>query len=196
MSCAELEPGRLVDYWIGELPAAEEEAVEAHVFSCATCGAGLVTLAELASGIGRLAGAGRLRAVVPWSLVKRLGDDGVAVRVFEVRPGERVPCSAAPQDQLLVARLAVDLGDADRVDLTIDLELDAAAARSFPTQQRMADVPVDQSRREVVLAFRADLVHALPPHVIHLKLLAPTAGGERVLGDYTLDHSPWRGPPS
>lgn len=195
MSCPELDPARLVDYWIGELPAREELSVEAHVFCCATCSARLERLAELASGIRRLAGAGRLRAVVPWSLVKRLGDDGVAVKVFEVRPGERVPCSAAPEDELLVARLAADLGDEERVDLALEFELDAGAARGFPDQQRLADVPVDRSRREVVLAFRADLVHPLPHHLVHMKLLAPGAGGERVLGEYTLEHSPWRAPP-
>ena len=55
------------------------------------------------------------------------------------------------------------------------------------------DLPFDPSTGEVILAPSADVLRARPAHVERLRLLAVGPEGDRLLGEYTFDHTPWPG---
>ncbi len=171
----------LLDYWTGELPPADAAALEEHLFACDACSGRLSSVQQLASGVDRLARAGRFRSVVPPTLVDRLVAAGVRVRTFRISPGGLTPCGVGTDDELLVARLAADLRGVERVDLvTCD---DGGRER-----ERARDVPFDASGGEVVLAERVDRARGYPTHVLRMRLLALGPGGERVIGEYALAH--------
>ena len=59
-----LESALLMDYWLGALPPADEEAVEAHLMSCDACGDRLRRVIALSDGLRALARSGSLQVVV------------------------------------------------------------------------------------------------------------------------------------
>ncbi len=188
MTCGTpLAPEALLDYWTGDLIGASARVVEEHVFACPSCAERLSALEALADGVRKLAAAGTLRGVVPPALVERLVAAGLRVRTYVLRAGATVPCGAAADDDLLVARIPVDLGGVERVDLLLCDE-------AWNERERHADVPVDRRAGEVVMAERVDVARSGAPYVLRLRLVAVAEGAERALGAYALDHDP-RGPP-
>jgi anti-sigma factor RsiW len=177
----------LLDYWTGELPAPRAEAVEEHVFACEPCASRLAELEALAASVRRLTETGRFRAAVAPSLVEVLAARGLRIRTFRPRAGESTPCGMAPDDELLVGRIAVDLRGVARIDL-------AVCDERWAERERLADVPFDRRRSEVVVAERVDQPELQTAHVLRLRLLAVDPTGERELGTYALAHDP-RGPP-
>lgn len=177
----------LVDLWAGDLPEADAEEVWEHVFGCAPCSARLAEVAALAATVRRLTAAGRFRAAVAPSLVDLLAARGLRIRTYRPRLGEIIPCGAAPEDELLVGRIAVELRGVTRLDL-------AVCDERWAERERQVDVPVDRRRGEVVIAERVDRARAGGREVLRLRLLAVDEAGERELGTCALDHDP-RGPP-
>jgi len=47
---------------------------------------------------------------------------------------------------------------------------------------------------EVIVAEPVDEIGARPAHVPLLRLVAVTVKGERLIGEYTFNHTPWPGP--
>ncbi len=186
MSCP-LAPGVLLDYWTGDLPESRSNEVEEHLFACEACATRLDEIAALAAGVRRLTAAGRFRAAVAPSLVDLLVARGLRVRTYRPRRGEIIPCGAAPEDDLLVARIPLDLRDVARVDV-------AVCDERWAERERLADVPVDRRRSELVIAERTDHPSLGAAYVLRLRLLAVDAAGDRELGTYALAHDP-RGPP-
>ncbi len=188
MTCAApLGLDSLLDYWTGELPAAQGEAIEEHLFACGACAERLAELEALATSIRRLTAAGRFRAAVAPSLVDLLAARGLRIRTYRPRRGETIPCGAAPEDELLVARISVDLRRVARLDVAV---CDAGWAE----RARLVDVPMDRARNEVIFAERVDDPLLRTANVVRLRLLAVDAAGEHELGTYALAHDP-RGPP-
>ena len=188
MTCAApLAMEALLDYWTGEIPAAHADAIEEHVFGCKTCAGRLSELEALVASVRRLTEAGRFRAAVAPSVVHLLAARGLRIRTFRPRPGETIPCGLAPDDELLVGRLPVDLRGVARVDL-------AVCDERWAERERLADVPFDRGRSEVVIAERVDRPELRTVNVLRLRLLAIEPAGERELGTYALAHDP-RGPP-
>jgi anti-sigma factor RsiW len=177
----------LLDYWTGELPAARADEIEEHVFACEACAGRLAELEALAASVRRLTEAGRFRAAVAPSLVELLAARGLRIRTFRPRAGETIPCAVAPGDELLVGRLPVDLRGVARVDL-------AVCDERWAERERLAEVPFDRRRSEVVIAERVDQPELRTAHVLRLRLLAVDPAGDRELGIYALAHDP-RGPP-
>ncbi len=189
MTCAApLAIEMLLDYWTGELPAARAGEVEEHVFACEACAGRLAELEALAASVRSLTKAGRFRAAVAPSLVELLATRGLRIRTFRPRAGETLPCGAAPGDELLVGRLPVDLRGVARVDL-------AVCDERWAERERLADIPFDRRRSEVVIAERVDQPELRTAHVLRLRLLAVDPAGERELATYALAHDP-RGPPA
>ncbi len=176
----------LLDYWLGDLDGDETARVEEHFLGCGACSERLDGLAALAGGVRSLGRQGRVRAVVTSAFLARLAAEGLAVREYRLAPGQRVECTVEPGDDLLASRLMADLRGAARVDL---VACDAEGREAG----RVTDIPVDPAAQEVVLLERIDQVRALPAHVLRVRLVAPEAGGERLLGEYTFVHSPARG---
>ncbi|MCP5116274.1 MAG: hypothetical protein GY953_36055 [bacterium] len=82
-----------------------------------------------------------------------------------------------------MGRLAVDLASARRVDLCL---CDAAGTEL----QRLRDVPVNPEQGEVIFSEPIEYMRAAPACVVVVKLLSVEEPGERVLGQYTFNHTP------
>lgn len=184
MSCQNpLNAAVLADYWIGALDAPEEEAVEQHLLACDSCGDRLRELIALAEGVRDLAREGTLRMVVSEAFLRRASEEGVHIREYAPPAGGAVQCTVTAEDDILVARLATNLGEARRVDLSICDE------RGLE-QARLADIPVRPGAGSVIYQESMAFLKAAPSLTMVARLVSvDDAGGERLLGEYTFHHT-------
>jgi hypothetical protein len=184
MSCASpIEPALLADYWLAELPPGEESAVEEHLFACEDCSRSLQSIIALVEAIRALARQGNLGMIATRGFLDRLKREGLRPREYQAQPGGTVQCTVTPQDDLLIGRLAVDLSGIERVDLAL---CDPSGTERF----RMRDIPFRAAPGEVILNYPIGLARQSGPDVIVMKLLAVSGQGERVLAEYTFNHTP------
>lgn len=184
MSCANpIHPAVLADYWLAELPPAEESAVEEHVFGCEECARQLQSLVGLADGIRSLARQGNLGMIVTREFLERLAGEGLRIRQYSPQSGGSVECTVTAQDHLLISRLAADLSGIEKVDL-------AVCDPSGLERRRFRDIPFKASLSEVLLNYPISLARQSGPDVLVLKLLAVTRENERVVAEYTFHHTP------
>lgn len=174
----------LLAYWLGELDEARESELETHYLACEECAARLEEVERLASGIRRLFGEGRVAAVVTPAFAERLRERGLRIREYRVPANGSVNCSVGPEDDVLLSRLPASLEGVQRVDLLVSPQ----AGAPF---QRLEDVPFDAASGEVVLAPSIAHVRTLPSHRRVMRLLSVGPEGDRLLGEYTFNHSPW-----
>jgi hypothetical protein len=171
----------LVDYWIGDAATANDGAIEAHLFACGDCTARLANMASLGAGVAALARLGRISGLISRSLINRLQREGVALRQYSVAPGETVPCTVFPRDDLVVTALRGDFSAARVVTVSVT-GLGTLSAQEF------SDLPVSPSENEVFFAFPGAFVRQLPSTRVEITLTS--AGGEAALiGLYVLDHT-------
>lgn len=178
-----MDDGVLMDYWLGALTGAEEEAAELHLLGCDACGGRLRAVAALAEGIRRAARSGAVRVVVSGSLLEEAERAGLRVRSYRVAAGGGVDCTVTAEDDLLVARLAVEVAGAGQVDLCL---CDGAGVEV----ERMRDVPVRAGAAEVLFSEPMAAARASGPAVLVVRLVDVGVGGERVMGEYTFRHRP------
>jgi hypothetical protein len=173
----------LLDHWLWEPFQTPQPDVEEHLLGCDDCSDRLAGVIAIADGIRDVARAGAIRVVVPPVFLERVVLEGLRLREYRIAPGGSIECSVAPEDEVLVARLGLDVGDASRVDL---VWLDADGHE----QERLPDVPVHAGMREVVFVQRIADVRALPKATARARFVAADGNGERVLAEYTFDHTP------
>ena len=184
MSCATpIDPAMLADYWLAELDPARESTVEEHLFACGDCSRSLQSLVGLAESIRTLARQGKLEMIVTPEFVDRLGREGLRIRQYSPQAGGSVECTVTPQDDLLVSRLAADLSGLEKVDLAI-------CDPSGSERGRLRDIPFRAGLSEVILNYPIGLARQSGPDVLVMKLLAVTRENERVLAEYTFNHTP------
>jgi len=172
----------LADYWIAELAAREEEAVEEHLLECDSCGERLREMIALAEGIRELAREGSLRMVVSDAFLKSVAAEGRRIREYVVPAGGGVECTVTAEDDFLIGRLAVNLSGVTRVDLCI---CDDAGVE----RQRLADIPVHAGVNTINVQESITLAKAAPTATKIFRLLAlDESGRERPLGEYTFNH--------
>lgn len=176
----------LAEYWLDELDTAREAELDEHLLGCGHCSAELQRLADLGHGIRTLVGSGAVRAVVTDEFVKRLAATGRTLREYRVARNGSVNCTLAPDDDVLVARLQAPLTGFDR----LDLELPSAGGSE---RVRLTDIPFDPAAGEVIFTPDVPSIRALPAIRYSVRLLAVAREGERVLGEYTFNHTPWSG---
>lgn len=174
----------LVDYWLGDLPRTEQDALEAQVFDCASCHARLEEVAALGEAIGTLARRGDITSVLTPKFLERIKARGAVVREYRIAPGGSVECSVAPHEDFAIAHLQASLGDVSRLDLVFDL----AAGGLEP--RRLEDVAFDSLSGEIVLAPRVSDLRQLGPVLQRVRLLSVTPTGDQLLGEYYFRHSP------
>jgi len=167
----------LVDYWFGELPPGEEEAFEDHLFGCAECTAKLEELAALGAAVRAAWKAGAVRAVISHALYEAMKKEGLRLREYNMVPGGSVDCTIAAADDFVVSHLAAPLSGVQRVDLVTDVE-------------RFEDVPFDAAAGEVLMIPAPAVLKRSGAFTLHVQLVAVEQAGERVLGDYTFEHTP------
>jgi len=173
----------LADYWIAALPRTEEEAVDEHLFNCDGCGARLHEVIALAEGVRNLAREGSLRMVVSDSFLKRVAEEGLRVREYAPPAGGGIQCTVTAEDDFLVARLAANLTEVKRVDLCICDEHGIE-------QLRLSDIPVESGASNVVYQESMTFAKAMPSSKMIARLVTfDEAGGERLLGEYTFNHT-------
>ena len=170
-----------MDYWLGDIAAGEEEAVETHLFSCDACGDRLRQFIALADAIRKIAQAGSLRVVVSNSFLERAAKEGLRIRQYAPAPGGSVQCTVTAEDDLVIARLAADLSKAPRVDVCY----------SDPGGTvRLRDIPMNARAHEVLLNAPITQLRAAPAHVAVIQLVAVNEDGDQLLGEYTFNHTP------
>lgn len=186
MSCARPLSGQsLLDWWTGELAASERRGVEEHLLSCPSCSRHAQGMAALGDALRGLVREGGLPVVMLPGAVERLRGDVRRIREYRVAPGGGVRCTVGPDDDVVLARLVVDLGGVARLDLVTRV--------GDGPQRRLRDLPFDPGASELVYMAAADELRARPASVETLRLLSVEPGGERLLGEYTFDHTPWPG---
>jgi anti-sigma factor RsiW len=184
MSCPNpIDPAILADYWLAELAPNDESAVEEHIFDCEDCTRQLQSVIDLAEGIRTLARQGNLGMVVTREFLDRLTREGLRAREYAPQAGGAVACTVTAQDDLLIGRLAADLTGIERVDVAL---CDPSGAE----RQRLQDIPFRGGLTEVMLNYPIGMARQSGPDVLVMKVLAVTKEGERVLGEYTFNHTP------
>jgi hypothetical protein len=177
-----VEADVLMDYWIGALPTGDQDAVEEHLMTCDVCGGRLRKAIALAGGLRALARSASLQVVTSDTFVKHAAETGLRVREYAPARGASVPCTVAADDDMLIARLAVDLTSASRVDLSW---CDPRGVE----QQRMANIPVPDAGT-VICQQSITWAKASPTCTMIARLLAVEENGaERLLGEYTFHHT-------
>lgn len=184
MNCQNpIDAAILADYWLGVMTEPEEERVELHLLACDACGERLREVIALGEGVRRLARAGSLRMVVSESFLRRAAEEGLRVREYAPPTGGGVACTVTAEDDILIGRLAVNLRNAGRVDLSICDE------RGIE-QSRMRDIPVDSEASSVVYQESITFAKAMPDNKMIARLITvDAAGGERLLGEYLFNHT-------
>ncbi|MBE0657425.1 MAG: hypothetical protein IH602_07020 [Bryobacteraceae bacterium] len=184
MSCpSPLDAATLADYWLALLPAAAEDSVEQHLFECDHCGARLREAVSLVDGIRALAREGSLRMVVSQTFLERATAAGLRLREYAPAPGGSVQCTVTAEDDLLIARLSADLQGAGRVDLCL-------CDGNGVEQRRSADIPFRPNSGVVVYQESMAFAKAAPTSTMIVRLVAfDEAEGERLLGEYTFNHT-------
>jgi hypothetical protein len=178
-----IEPEVLLDYWLGALPAADEEQVEEHFLSCHPCSERLRAVVGLSEGLRMLARSGTLNVVIGDELLTHARQAGQRVREYAPVNGQSIQCTVAADDDFLVARLAADLSVARRVDLSW---CDRRGVELF----RMTDIPVDADAGTVICQQSIAWAKGSPNSSRIARLLSvDESGGERVLGEYTFVHT-------
>jgi len=173
----------LADYWMGVLPASEEETVEEHLLGCDACGERLREVIALAEGVRNLAREGSLRMVVSDTFLERAAQEGLRIRQYAPPPGGGVQCTVTPEDDLVIGRLAAKLEGAKRVDLSI---CDGQGTE----QLRLSDIPVNPGAGSVIVQESITFLKAAPNNTMILRLVTvDESGGDHLLGEYTFNHT-------
>jgi hypothetical protein len=172
----------LVDYWLGDTDAAATEAIDEHLMHCDACGTTFDEVVSLSRGVNDAFARGALLTMLSAPFVERLKAAGRRVREYRVPLNGTVTCSVAPDDDLLVSRLAAPLRGVARLDAVFMVSLTPGH------EERLHDIPFDAANGEVLFAPRLAEVRRQPTHELVVRLLVVDAAGERELGRYTFHH--------
>lgn len=183
-SCSSpIDTAVLADYWLAALEGSEEDAVEEHLLGCDRCGARLREVIALAEGVRSLAREGCLRMIVSDTFLKRAAEEGLRVREYAPSPGGSVQCTVTAEDDILIGRLAANLSGAKRVDLSI-------CNGEGVEQLRLPDIPVHAGTTSVAYQESITFLKAAPTSRLIMRLVTfDAAGGERLLSEYTFNHT-------
>jgi hypothetical protein len=182
MTCrAPLTGEELAAYWLGELDEAVQSRADEHLLGCAACSERLAALVALGRAIRAVFAQGMVRAFVTEPFVRRLVEQGARLREYRVPANGSVECTVTPEDQFVVAQLQAPLEGVTRVD--------AVSFVPGAEPQIARDVPFDAERGEVIAMPDLQVLRRLASHQQRVRLLAVDEGGERLLGEYTFNHT-------
>lgn len=180
-----LSDEQLLAYWLHETDPDQAEAADEHLMRCDACGERLDELIALGRGVRDAFRAGQVSAGSSGAFVQRLVEQGLAVREYRLPPNGSVQCTAAPQDDVLVCRLEAPLEGVERLDVIAESTLEPGQ------QRRLPDIAFDAGAREVVWVENLARIRQLPAHTAWVTLVATGPEGERRLGRYAFQHTPW-----
>ena len=174
----------LLAYWLGDLDEASADSVEEHLFRCDTCGARLRELIQLGGAVRKALLKGEFGTVVTPSFTRRLQAAGVRIREYHLEPGGSVNCTITPEDDLVISHLRVAIDDARQIDLIFDLG-------DGSPEHRSRHVPFNASSGEVTVIPPVAWVRKSGAAHQRMRLMAVDKSSERLLGEYTFNHSPY-----
>jgi hypothetical protein len=181
-ACTRWSPQELLEYWLGELSEATELRFDEHLFACAACSERLRMIVELGAAIRGEFVRGALNIVLPSPFMARVKAAGLRVREYRLEPGGSVNCTITPDDDLVVAYLHAPLRDVGRLDVLIDDETIG--------KLRANDVAFDPAAESLVAVTSSVFLRTLKHSQQRVRLVAVDGALERVIGDYTFNHSP------
>ncbi len=185
MTCnSPLERDTLLAYRLGELDADSEARVEEHYLGCASCSRRLEEFTALAGAVRAVTRMSGVSFVVNDRFVRQLAQNGLRVREYSVPLNGSVDCTVAPGDDFVIARLEAPLDEVERVDMVY-------LGSDGKPETRQEDVPFVAESGGVLFSTRIDMVRALPRTTLRVRLLAVDESGERILGEYRFDHTPY-----
>jgi anti-sigma factor RsiW len=170
--CDRIGLADLTDYAAGDLGEVETAAVEAHLFTCDTCGARAAEFDALARAIPHAMRSADVGGFVTDAVLNQLAREGVRVRSFALTPGALVPCAVWEDDELMALRLRGDFGD----------------ATAFTLLERVAGSELARVTGEVIYAMPAASIRHLPIVDVDILLMANDGDTQRTVGRYTLAH--------
>ena len=171
MTCVALES--IAAWALDELPAADSEAFEEHLFGCDACARNTHRMLRLVEQLSLA-----LPPVLTPERRRALSARHPRLPTIDIEPGQRRRLRLGGAEPVGVWIMHAPLAGATRVDL----EARAGDTVLFA----LADVPFDAARGEVVLACQTHY-SALPP-VLGVRLKASGPDGERPVSEYILDH--------
>lgn len=186
MNNRHLDIPQLAAYWLGELPAAEGEHAEEHLFACADCARRLEWLAALAHGVRAAVRAGAFGMIASAPFVEAMKRAGLRLREYRVEPGGTVNCTIRLDEDAVLSRIRAPLAGVKRLDVLHRLELGGVAQ----DEARIEDVPFDPASGEVVFIPPAAALKQMPAHRFRMRLVAVGEAGEKTVGEYLFAHSP------
>lgn len=167
----------LVDYWSGELSADAQDAVDAHLMSCANCSALSERVAAITESIR-----GMIPPIITRATMEKLRDKGMRIEETSLAPSERKAVMFRRDVDLLVHRLGgLDLTNASRVMFTLHAE---------GTTQVLAQVdsaPFDRDQGAVFIACQRHFAF-MPPDVV-ADVTTIDRNGNETRARYTLLHT-------
>jgi hypothetical protein len=181
-ACTVLKTQELTEYWLGELDEARERRIDEHLFACAACSERLRALVDLGAAIRGAFLDGWLNIVLPEPFIRRIKEAGFQVREYDLAAGGSVNCTVTPEDDFVVSYLRAPLGDVRRLDVLIDDETSG--------KHRANDVAFDPAAGALVSVTSTAYLKTLKHSQQRVRLVAVDGVEERVIGDYTFDHSP------
>jgi len=171
----------LLDYWIHAIDGQDAEQIEEHVFRCAACGARFEAMASLGTGLSQLVRRGRIAGILSRALLNRMQRDGVHVRQYVLSPGDRVPCAAFPDDDLVLVALRADFEGSDAVSVSL-IDEDGSVI------DQVNDIAVGSRDVELLWATPGEIIRHLPTARRRLTVRSQTPQ-PRLLAEYELDHT-------
>jgi hypothetical protein len=174
---------QLLGWWLAEGDSAEQSRIDQHLFACGACTHRLTALIQLAEAIRHETLRGTFGFVVPVAFIDRMKSAGLVVREYALHPGGSVNCTIAPADDFVAAKLHAKLDDVHRLDLLVDDDMMGKV--------RLADVPFDAATGTLAVVPSAAFLRTVQVAQQRMRLVAVEGEGERVVGDYTFNHSPY-----
>lgn len=180
-----LDLEKLVAYLLGDLPAAEGEAVEEHFFACARCAGRLEWLAALSDGVRAVVRDGRVGLYISRGFVDALAKAGLRLRHYQLELNGSVNCTIRADDDAVVSRLRAPLAGVTRVDVVRQMSIGGVEE----PEDRIRDVPFSAAAGEVVFIPNPSWLKATASFTMRSRLVAVDEKGERTLGEYTFVHA-------
>ena len=175
-------PQDLFEYWLGELDETRSRGVEEHVFACAACTQRLGAIVDLGAAIRAELLRGAFSFVTSAPFIRRIKDAGWQVREYDLAAGGSVACTVTPDDDFVVSYLRAPLRDVRRLDVLID---DTTSGK-----HRVNDVAFDSEAGTLAAVTSTAYLKTLGHSQQRVRLVAVDGVEERVIADYTFNHSP------
>jgi hypothetical protein len=176
----------LAGYWQAELGEPEQNSVEEHLMGCGQCSAALDWIARMSVALREAVRSGNLPVVLSPGFLARLVDEGLRIRQYAPPSGGGVQCTVTQKDDLLIGRLRADLRGIQRLDAIL-------RGGDGSLRARLEDIPFrPEASAEIIHNEPIEAAKRSGPDVLVIQLVSVEPGGDRLVGEYTFNHSPSR----